>query len=65
MAERKRTWAEIQKLVNDEAFVIWLPSLIAKLPVRNGFGNLEPSVIPHRILWNIDRVFAKGRAPRA
>jgi len=59
MAERHRTWNEIQKTVNDECFVIWLPTINAKLPVRNRFGNLQPSVIPHRLLWNIDRVFAK------
>jgi peptide/nickel transport system substrate-binding protein len=59
MAERHRTWNEIQKTVNDECFVIWLPTVNAKLPVRNRFGNLQPSVIPHRLLWNIDRVFVK------
>ena len=61
MAERHRTWNELQKTVNDECFVIWLPTLKAKVPVRNRFGNLQPSVIPHRLLWNIDRVFVKSR----
>jgi peptide/nickel transport system substrate-binding protein len=58
-AKRHQSWSQIQKLVNEETFMIWLPTLNTKLPVRNGFGNLEPSVIPHRILWNIDRVFVK------
>ena len=65
MAERHRTWNEIQKTVNDECFVIWLPTINAKLPVRNRFGNMEPSVIPHRLLWNIDRVFVKQGGTRA
>jgi len=60
-AVRHRTWNEIQTLVNQQAFVIWLPTINAKLPVRNRFGNLQPSVIPHRLLWNIDRVFVKSR----
>jgi hypothetical protein len=65
MEVRKRTWAEIQRLVNDECFVMWLPTIKLKLPVRNGFGNVHPTVIPHRILWNIDRVFKRQGQPRA
>ena len=44
---------------------IWLPTLNAKLPVRNRFGNLQPSVIPHRLLWNIDRVYVKPATERS
>ncbi len=65
MAERKRTWTEIQNLVNEECFVIWLPTLVYKVPIRNRFGNVHPTVIPHRIIWNIDRVFVKRALPRA
>jgi peptide/nickel transport system substrate-binding protein len=61
MAERHRTWNEIQKIINDECFVVWLPTINTKLPVRNKFGNLQPVVIPHRLLWNIDRVFLKAK----
>lgn len=61
MAERRRTWNDIQKTINDECFVIWLPTINTKLPVRNKFGNLQPVVIPHRLLWNIDRVFLKAK----
>jgi peptide/nickel transport system substrate-binding protein len=61
MARRRQTWNEIQGLVNNECFIIWLPTIKAKLPARNRFGNLQPSVIPHRLLWNIDRVFVKSR----
>jgi ABC-type transport system substrate-binding protein len=64
MAERKRTFLEMQNLLNEEGFVVWLPTMITKLPIRNRFGNLHPTVIPHRLLWNIDRVFFKG-SPRA
>ena len=61
-AERKRTWTGIQNAVNEECFVEWLPTLIYKVPVRNRFGNIHPTVIPHRIIWNIDRVFVKSQA---
>lgn len=65
MSERMRTWQEIQNLVNEENYVIWLPTMIYKVPIRNRFGNVQPSVIPHRILWNIDKVFVKPNAARA
>ena len=60
MAERHRTWGEIQNLFNDQAYFIWLPTLVLKLPVRNRFGNVQPVAIPHTIIWNIDRVFVKS-----
>src|SRR5262249_53275389 len=65
MSMRHQTWTEIQNIVNDQAYVIWLPSLLVKLPIRNKFGNLHPTVIPHRIIWNIERVFVKTPGSRA
>ena len=65
MAERKRTWGEMQSLVNEECFFIWLPCMVYKVPIRNRFGNVHPTVIPHRIIWNIDRVFMRRSTPRA
>jgi len=62
MPARKAAWAEIQNLVNGQCWIEWLPTLVAKLPVRNRFGNLQPSVIPHRLLWNIERVYVKSRS---
>ena len=59
---RKEAWREIQNIVNEQAWLIWLPTQVAKLPASNRFGNLQPSVIPHRILWNMDRVYVKALA---
>lgn len=56
------TWKEMQNTLNEQAFVIYLPVQIVKLPVRDRFGNLAPNIIPHRILWNIRRVYVKPRA---
>ena len=62
-AKRRAAWVEIQKLLNEECFIIWLPTPVIKIPVRDRFGNVRPSVIPHRILWNMEQVFVKpGRA---
>jgi len=65
MAERKRTFGEIQRLVNEECYLIWLPAIVYKVPIRNRFGNVHPTVIPHRIIWNIDKVFVKPNGMRA
>ena len=31
----------------------------AKDQLRNRFGNAKPSVIPHRLIWNIDRLYVR------
>jgi peptide/nickel transport system substrate-binding protein len=56
---QKVAWKEIQNILNDQSWFIWLPTLRVKLPVSTRFGNLQPSILPHRIIWNIDRVFVK------
>jgi len=63
-AVRHATSRRICEIWNEQVFTIWLPTVNTKLPVRNGFGNLHPVVIPHRILWNIDRVFRKAPTRR-
>jgi peptide/nickel transport system substrate-binding protein len=64
LGERRRIWREMGRLLNDQCYFIWLPTMVAKIPISNRFGNLQPSVIPHRIIWNIDRVFVKAGGPR-
>ena len=58
---QKARWKEIQDIINDQAWFIWLPIQRIKVPVSNRFGNVQPSVMAHRILWNIDRVFLERR----
>ena len=56
---RKQAWHELMSIVNDQCWLVWLPIQQMKIPVRSRFGNVDPSPMPHRILWNIDRVFAR------
>jgi peptide/nickel transport system substrate-binding protein len=58
--ERRRTYHEMAALMQDQCWFIWLPTQRMKIPVRSRFGNVHPTPIPHRILWNIDRVFVKS-----
>jgi len=62
MKKRLDSWRGVQNAINQDCFVIWLPTLKWKVPIRNHFGNLQPSVIPHHFIWNIDRVFYRPRA---
>jgi peptide/nickel transport system substrate-binding protein len=59
-AERKKAYKEIETITNEQEWLIWLPIRRQKLPVSNRFGNVHPTVLPHRILWNIDRIFVKA-----
>ena len=57
---QKARWKEIENIVNDQAWFIWLPTQTIKLPVSSRFGNVQPSVMAHRIIWNIERVYVKS-----
>jgi peptide/nickel transport system substrate-binding protein len=56
---QKTRWKDIQNTINDQAWFIWLPIQTIKLPVSDRFGNVHPSVMAHRTLWNIDRLYVK------
>jgi peptide/nickel transport system substrate-binding protein len=56
---RKAAWKEIQTIWNEQGWFVWLPIMNIKLPVSNRFGNIQPSVMAHRILWNIEQVYVK------
>ena len=63
-ALRRRVSAEMDRLIDEQCWVIWLPVSNARLPVRNRFGNLQPSGIRHRLLWNIETVFVRPVAAK-
>ncbi len=59
---RHRTYHDIAALMNQQAWFVWLPTQLMRLPVRARFGNVHPTPIPNRILWNADRVFVRRTA---
>ena len=62
LAERKAAYHDMSQTLNDECFVVWLPTQLMRLPVSDRFGNVHPSPMPNRILWNSDRIFQKHPA---
>jgi peptide/nickel transport system substrate-binding protein len=62
LEKRRAAWREVETVVNEQCWIIWLPTQTMKVPVRNRFGNLVPSVIPHTLIRGIDQVFVKAGA---
>ena len=61
LTAQKAAFTEIQTIVNEQAWLTWLPILKVKLPLGNRFGNLQPSIMAHRLLWNAERIYVKPR----
>jgi peptide/nickel transport system substrate-binding protein len=58
---QRRAWREMQTIVSEQSWFIHLPILKIKIPISNRFGNVHPTIMPHRILWNADQLFVKRR----
>lgn len=57
--KRKEIWTAIQNIVNQQCWTIWLPTPILKVPVRNRFGNMHPTVFDNPLLRGIEQVYVK------
>jgi peptide/nickel transport system substrate-binding protein len=57
---RKAAYKEVETIANEQEWMIWLPIRRQKVPISNRFGNLQPSILPHRLLWNIEQVYVKA-----
>jgi peptide/nickel transport system substrate-binding protein len=57
--ERKKAYREVETIANEMAWMTWLPVRVQKIPVSNRFGNIQPSVLRHRILWNSYNIYVK------
>jgi peptide/nickel transport system substrate-binding protein len=60
-AEQKRAWRELQTIMSEQSWFIHLPIIKIKVPISNRFGNMQPSIMSHRILWNAEQLFVKRR----
>ena len=59
LAGRQKAYKEVETIANEMAWMTWLPVRVQKIPVSNRFGNMQPSVLKHRILWNAYSIYAK------
>jgi peptide/nickel transport system substrate-binding protein len=60
LAARQKAYKEIETIANEQAWMVWLPIRVQKIPVSNRFGNIQPSVLRHRILWNSYSIYVKN-----
>ena len=56
---RKSAYKEVETIINEQGWFIWLPIANQKLPVSNQFGNVQPGILAHRILWNVASIYTK------
>jgi peptide/nickel transport system substrate-binding protein len=59
LGARKKAYKEVETIMNEQGWFIWLPIANQKVPISNKFGNLQPSILPHRIIWNAERIYVK------
>ena len=60
LGARKAAYKEVETITNEQEWWIWLPIRRQKVPISNRFGNLQPSILPHRLLWNAERIYVKA-----
>ena len=61
-AQRKTWWSELNTIANQQAWVIWLPVQVMKVPVRDRFANVRPAVggtSAGAIVWNAEEFFVQ------
>ena len=59
VSERQKAYKEVETIANEMAWMTWLPVRVQKIPVSNRFGNMQPSILRHRILWNSPTIYVK------
>jgi peptide/nickel transport system substrate-binding protein len=57
--KRKEYYDEVQYIVSDEVPYIYLVTPNIYVAYRNKFKNLVPTIMSHRLLWNIEAVWVE------
>jgi peptide/nickel transport system substrate-binding protein len=58
-AERKRLYAEAQKIWSEQMAEINLVAERAGIAYKSRFGNISPSTLPPRVTWNSEEIYIK------
>ena len=57
--KRKEYYDEVQYIISDEVPYIYLVTPQVFVAVKNKFQNLVPTILEHRLLWNIEEVWVR------
>jgi peptide/nickel transport system substrate-binding protein len=61
-AERKKFFDEVQTILADQVPMIYTTTPISYAAVRNGLGNLRPTVLSsYRVTWNAEEIYIKKK----
>jgi peptide/nickel transport system substrate-binding protein len=55
--EQQRFYFEIQEILGQQSYMIWLADPNAYVATRNKFDNLLPSIVEDRVLWNVTSIW--------
>lgn len=55
--KRKEYFDEVQYIISDQAPYIYLVTPQVYVAYRNKFRNMEPTILRHRLLWNVDEIW--------
>jgi peptide/nickel transport system substrate-binding protein len=59
-AKRKQYFDEVQTILNDELPMIYTVAPNTYAAIRNGMGNLKPTVLSsYRVTWNVEQLFIR------
>jgi len=59
LSERQKIYAEIQRIWSEQLPEINIVAAREAVAYRNKFGNLLPSALPPRVLWNSEEIYQK------
>ena len=59
MKKRKAYYDEVQYIISDMVPYIYLVIPDVFIAAKNKIGNLNPTIMRHRILWNSDELYIK------
>ncbi len=59
MDKRKEAWREIQNTVNEQCWLIWLPTQVLRAPVASRFRNIRLNTLPPPLLRGLDELFVR------
>jgi peptide/nickel transport system substrate-binding protein len=62
--DRKRLYDRVQQLVSENMPLICLASPNILVGVRRGLANVQPAILEHYLLWNVDEQFYRDAKAR-
>jgi peptide/nickel transport system substrate-binding protein len=63
--KRKQLYDEVQYIISEMCPLLMCPVRSVSVAARNNIGNLTPTILQHRLLWNVDELYIMPREEMA